>query len=727
MFPEHEFLEDSNILPQFCDDLFQSWSTELGISIVPDKEQPIHNYDKTASEEETRDFLDFSIFKTIDTSELDDFITDLKSEFKLEPESPYTQFPSSPSSLSYSESNDSDKQVTICSMQEISNSLIQNINTGTKHATLPSHLSTLHVSDTSQVEFVPLKKENVKHTKYILPKEESNKQTNVDIQPMDITQCIEEGKSQNTVTFQDCITIASTGNSQHVLYPMNFPTNKQNIQNSLNIDSVKSKVTVLPQNVKIIKSISNASPPSAESVTPIFLKNSGVLRNKIDVASKPNNMNYMQFQVVQDKTHSQPLIVKNEPVTYVDTLRNTEECNLRALKRQQRMIKNRESACLSRKKKKEYVTSLEREISELKEENTQLKSENRTLKKLVTSLKGRCTCIRDDKLGNLSENFKRNKKLKIALCGFFFLVVKISFWGNHLLADNASLTRTKIPLKDTYFITEDADLSINMPEIGYKSRTLLSWTVNENDNNIEDSFNRSIPALKCPMYINQSESDRLDSELRRWIDSEADRDNRSALKKVNLENKSLSRNGLLSRPSLEERPKKKSYLSRDRPIKTVQKMIDIPVADRYLNNQAVEVFSPTLSKHASLFEALGRREDTFYVVWFSGEHLLLPASQKNDTARPKMSLVLPAVSIDGTFSTSPNHITMMQIDCDVTNTQLLHLQQSIIPVHLRNNKSTTSQSNRRHSVEDTVDTFTTNMTKNFKPYFMKKNKLKTLT
>lgn len=70
---------------------------------------------------------------------------------------------------------------------------------------------------------------------------------------------------------------------------------------------------------------------------------------------------------------------------------------------------------------------------------------------------------------------------------------------------------------------------------------------------------------------------------------------------------------------------------------------------------------------------------------------------------------------------------MMQIDCDVTNTQLLHLQQSIIPVHLRNNKFTTSQSNRRHSVEDMVDTFTTNMTKNFKPYFMRKSKLKTLT
>lgn len=65
---------------------------------------------------------------------------------------------------------------------------------------------------------------------------------------------------------------------------------------------------------------------------------------------------------------------------------------------------------------------------------------------------------------------------------------------------------------------------------------------------------------------------------------------------------------------------------------------------------------------------------------------------------------------------------MMQIDCEVTNTQLLHLQQSIIPVHLRNGKPT-NQSNQSHSVED-IDNPSTDNIRNYKPYFLKETNRK---
>lgn len=61
-----------------------------------------------------------------------------------------------------------------------------------------------------------------------------------------------------------------------------------------------------------------------------------------------------------------------------------QEIDDRTLKKQMRMIKNRESACLSRQKKKNYVNTLEARISDLSKENQQLKS--------VSSMK--CTIIR---------------------------------------------------------------------------------------------------------------------------------------------------------------------------------------------------------------------------------------------------------------------------------------------------------------------------------------------
>ena len=66
-------------------------------------------------------------------------------------------------------------------------------------------------------------------------------------------------------------------------------------------------------------------------------------------------------------------------------------------------------------------------------------------------------------------------------------------------------------------------------------------------------------------------------------------------------------------------------------------------------NKATPRIEPPRFTYESFFEAIERRDDTFYVVSFSGDHLLLPASAwagRNQSTRPKMSLLLPSVTVN---------------------------------------------------------------------------------
>lgn len=70
--------------------------------------------------------------------------------------------------------------------------------------------------------------------------------------------------------------------------------------------------------------------------------------------------------------------------------------------------------------------------------------------------------------------------------------------------------------------------------------------------------------------------------------------------------------------------------------------------DAQMSGNELELFVPTPEQlYAEFFEAINRKDDTFYVVSFNADHMLLPALNHNKTRRPKMSLILPSMISNG--------------------------------------------------------------------------------
>ena len=106
----------------------------------------------------------------------------------------------------------------------------------------------------------------------------------------------------------------------------------------------------------------------------------------------------------------------------------------------------------------------------------------------------------------------------------------------------------------------------------------------------------------------------------------------------------------------------------------------------------------TLPRITSFLEAIQRRDDTYYVVSFSPDHLLVPAIARNDSVRPRMSLLMPTPRpMNGSLAAPEAHIAMTQIDCEVIHTRLVHVSEEVVPPHLR-----AGGSNASHTPSDTT-------------------------
>ncbi|XP_059710814.1 cyclic AMP-dependent transcription factor ATF-6 alpha isoform X1 [Haemorhous mexicanus] len=355
---------------------------------------------------------------------------------------------------------------------------------------------------------------------------------------------------------------------------------------------------------------------------------------------------------------TKPLLQSSSPAVGLD---------VNVLRRQQRMIKNRESAFQSRKKKKEYMLGLEARLEAALLENEKLKKENSTLKR------------------QLDEVVLENQKLKVSspkrrtLCVMVILAFIMLNYGplsvfekdpNGVDSTVSSNHRTRNLLE--FSARQESSTAQKIPE-GIVSEKSNRYDRSVSDNKAlmivseEPLLYISPPPPPCRPLINRTESLRLTHELRGWV-------HRHEVERT--------RSRRLSNSQQQRARVPQSSLS----DKADSQLMAMPYTDTSLSRNSgneLQVYYASPRSYQDFFEAIHRREDTFYVVSFRRDHLLLPATTHNKTRRPKMSIVLPAVNINENVINGQDYEVMMQIDCEVMDTRILHIKSSSVPPYLR--------------------------------------------
>ncbi|KFP67395.1 Cyclic AMP-dependent transcription factor ATF-6 alpha, partial [Cariama cristata] len=353
---------------------------------------------------------------------------------------------------------------------------------------------------------------------------------------------------------------------------------------------------------------------------------------------------------------TKPLLQSSTPAMGLD---------VNVLRRQQRMIKNRESAFQSRKKKKEYMLGLEARLEAALLENEKLKKENSTLKR------------------QLDEVVLENQKLKVSspkrrtLC---VMVILAFIMLNYDLFGELTETVGCLIENVIHLFQRSHGSSCNLCGFADGSAYSLDLVKGSYDHSVSDNKALMIvseepllyispPPPPCQPLINRTESLRLNHELRGWVHRHEVERTRSRRLSNNQQQKARV---MQVGSSLSE--------------KGDSQLMAMPYTDTSLSRNSgneLQVYYASPRSYQDFFEAIRRREDTFYVVSFRRDHLLLPATTHNKTRRPKMSIVLPAVNINENVINGQDYEVMMQIDCEVMDTRILHIKSSSVPPYLR--------------------------------------------
>lgn len=347
----------------------------------------------------------------------------------------------------------------------------------------------------------------------------------------------------------------------------------------------------------------------------------------------------------------------------------TTDCggDMNVMRRQQRMIKNRESAFQSRRKKKEYMQGLELRLRAALSENEKLKKENGSLQKLleevvsenqtlkVTAPKRRAVCLMM-LAAFLMINFNPLSVLESNPGPYDVEVSPLRPSSRHLL----EFSPGKMDAKDKEISPQDR-------RPGHHISTEKALMVVK-----EDPVLYIPPPPPCRPHVNQTESLRLNQELRGWV-------HRHEVERTK------------SRRTLSTH---KARAVQKSDVKDGTQLVTMQYTETSLKNSVneLQIYYSSPRSYQEFLEAIRRRGDTFYVVSFRRDHLLLPATNRNKTSRPKMSIILPSTNVNDNVINEQEYEVMMQIDCEVMDTRILHVKSATIPPFLREHRENQTNS-----------------------------------
>ncbi|XP_058494258.1 cyclic AMP-dependent transcription factor ATF-6 alpha [Solea solea] len=357
-----------------------------------------------------------------------------------------------------------------------------------------------------------------------------------------------------------------------------------------------------------------------------------------------------------------PVPVAAPPLVSVTLRTSSSDDDSKLSQRQQRMIKNRESASLSRKKKKEYLLTLEARLKLALSENEALKCENGNLKRQLEGLLCESTVLK-------ATAPKRRAVCLMAVLVFIVLnvgptslfqggpgskleVVSTQHSGRHLLGFS--------PEANTEVVMGPEPLDGSPSKMADSSEDKALMVVKD------PIFLRPPPPCQPP--VNRTKCIELAHELRGWVHRHEVQQTKSRRMSNN--------NHKPTRTILKTENKEAAQIVTVQYTETTQ--------EKNPGNELQVYYAPH-NTYTDFFDELNRRGDTFYVVSFRRDHLLLPATSHNKGSPPKMSLVLPAMNINESVIRDKDFQVMMQIDCEVTDTRILHIRSSSIPPSFRVN------------------------------------------